>query len=168
MTRCVKSVRDFTKIIELNDQLRVTFKGGRVQMTPAVWALNTQLRHRALAGLSSYKTFADGTEHDRGVMILDDHSFEWRIEYRGKDGTGFSPDPADPEKTLRVLTLYAASDVQVCVPTICVTGIVVELADEKLSHQHTGELGTLHPLPASRQRVPAKFAIMRMIWNFLT
>jgi hypothetical protein len=30
---------------------------------------------------------------------------------RGKDGTGVSPDPSDPEQTLRVLTLYAADDV---------------------------------------------------------
>ena len=41
------------------------------------------------------------------------YSFEWRIEYRATDGTGISPDPADPEKTLRVLTLYTATDFQV-------------------------------------------------------
>jgi len=29
----------------------------------------------------------------------------------GKDGTGTSSDPADPDKTLRVLTLYAIDDV---------------------------------------------------------
>ena len=33
-----------TRIIELNDQLRTTFKGGRVQMTPAVYNLDPQLR----------------------------------------------------------------------------------------------------------------------------
>jgi hypothetical protein len=38
-------------------------------------------------------------------------AFEWRIEYRGKDGTGVSPDPTDQEKTFRVLTLYAVDDV---------------------------------------------------------
>ena len=31
--------------------------------------------------------------------------------YRSTDGTGLSPDPADPDKTLRVLTLYAVDDV---------------------------------------------------------
>ena len=31
-------------------------------------------------------------------------------QYRGADGTGISPDPADPEKTFRVLTLYVAED----------------------------------------------------------
>jgi hypothetical protein len=45
-----------------------------------------------------------------GVMIFAGYSFEWHIEYRGANGTGLSPDPADPDKTLRVLTLYVAED----------------------------------------------------------
>jgi hypothetical protein len=40
--------RDRAKIIELNDQLRTTFKGGRVQMTPGVYDLECRLRGRAL------------------------------------------------------------------------------------------------------------------------
>jgi hypothetical protein len=39
------------------------------------------------------------------------YAFEWRIEYRGKDCVGVSPDPADSENTFRVLTLYAVDDV---------------------------------------------------------
>jgi len=35
-------------IIELNDRLRTTFKGGSVQMTRAVYNLDPQLRGRAL------------------------------------------------------------------------------------------------------------------------
>jgi hypothetical protein len=44
------------------------------------------------------------------VFIFAGYSFEWRIEYRDKDGTGTSPDPADPDKTFRALTLYAVDD----------------------------------------------------------
>ena len=106
-------MRDHSKIIELNDQFRMTFKGGRVQMTPAVHALDSQLRGRALSAVSRYNTFADGEEHDWGVFIFAGYSFEWHIEYRATAGAGFSPDPADPEKTLRVLTLYTATDFQV-------------------------------------------------------
>ena len=36
------------KIIELNDQLRSSFKGGRVQMTRGVYDLDARLRGRAL------------------------------------------------------------------------------------------------------------------------
>ena len=103
-------MHDRAKIIELNDQLRTTFKGGRVQMTPGVYELDERLRGRALCVMSRYKKFDDDSEHDCGVFIFAGFSFEWRIEYRAKDGTGISPDPADPERTLRVLTLYAIND----------------------------------------------------------
>ena len=98
------------KIIELNDELRKTFRGGRVQMTPAVNNLDPQLRGRALWAMAGYNRFADDSEHDWGVMIFAGYSFEWHIEYRAANGTGLSPDPADPDKTLRVLTLYLAED----------------------------------------------------------
>jgi hypothetical protein len=99
-----------TRIIELNDQFRTTFKGGRVQMTPGVYDLDARLRGRALSVLARYNKFDDGSEHDWGVFIFAGYSFEWCIEYRGKDGGGVSTDPADPEKTFRVLTLYAVDD----------------------------------------------------------
>jgi hypothetical protein len=98
------------RIIELNDQFRTTFKGGRVQMTPSVYDLEARLRGRALYVMSRYNKFDDDSEHDWGVFIFAGYSFEWRMEYRGKDGTGISPDPADSDKTLRVLTLYAVDD----------------------------------------------------------
>jgi Protein of unknown function (DUF3768) len=102
---------DRAKIIELNDQLRTTFKGGRVQMTPSVYQLDDRLRGRALSVLARFNSFDPASDHDWGVFIFAGFAFEWRIEYRGKDGTGTSPDPADPDKTLRVLTLYAVDDV---------------------------------------------------------
>ena len=99
------------KTIALNDQLRTTFKGGRVQMTPGVYELDDRLRGRALSVLARYRNFPPDSEHDWGVFIFAGFAFEWRIEYRRTDGTGTSPDPADPAQTLRVLTLYAADDI---------------------------------------------------------
>ncbi len=106
----MNAVRDRAKIVELNDQLRTTFTGGRVQMTPATYELDAQIRGRALCVMSRYNKFDDESEHDWGVFIFAGYSFEWRIEYRCKDGIGSSPDPADSEKTLRVLTLYAVQN----------------------------------------------------------
>jgi Protein of unknown function (DUF3768) len=100
-----------SKIIELNDQLRTTFKGGRVQTTRNFYELDARLRGRALCVMSRYNKFDDESEHDSGVFIFAGYAFEWHIEYRGEDGTGVSPDPADPNKTFRVLTLYASADV---------------------------------------------------------
>jgi hypothetical protein len=102
--------RDRVKIIELNDQLRTTFKGGRVQMTPSVYDLEPRLRGRALFVLSKYRKFDPESEHDCGVFIFAGYAFEWRIEYRASDGVSIAPDPADPAKTLRVLTIYVAED----------------------------------------------------------
>ena len=102
---------DREKIIALNDQLRTSFSGGRVQMTRGVYDLDERLRGRALSVLPRFDTFDATSEHESGVFIFAGYAFEWRIEYRGKDGTGVSPDPSDPEQTLRVLTLYAADDV---------------------------------------------------------
>jgi len=99
-----------TKIIELNDELRTTFKGGRVQMTRDFFELDARLRGRALWVMSRYNRFDDDSEHDGGVFIFAGYSFELDIEYRAIDGTGVSPDPADREQTFRVLTLYAAAD----------------------------------------------------------
>jgi len=98
------------KIIQLNDELRTTFRHGRVQVTPSVYELDDRLRGRALRVLSRYNQFDKSSEHDSGVFIFAGYSFEWRVEYRGKDGTGVSPDPADSEQTLRVLTLYVTGD----------------------------------------------------------
>jgi hypothetical protein len=99
------------KIIELNDLLRTTIKGGRVQMTRDFYEPDARLRGRAPYVMSRYNKFDHESEHDRGVFIFAGYAFEWQIEYRGKDGTGVSPDPADPEETFRVLTLYASDDV---------------------------------------------------------
>jgi hypothetical protein len=99
------------KIVALNDQLRTTFKDGRVQMTRSVYDLDDRLRGRALAVLARYNKFDPASEHDCGVFIFAGFAFEWRIEYRGTDGLGQSPDPADPDRTMRVLTLYVTEDV---------------------------------------------------------
>jgi hypothetical protein len=52
------------RIIQLNDQLRTTFKGGRVQMTPAVYNLDPQLRGRALCAMARSNKFDNTSDHD--------------------------------------------------------------------------------------------------------
>jgi hypothetical protein len=100
-----KCVDKRATLIELNDLLRTTFKGGRVQMTRDFFDLDARLRGRALWTMSRYNKFDADSAHDSGVFIFAGYSFEWYIEYRDRDCTGVSPDPADPDKTFRVLTL---------------------------------------------------------------
>lgn len=103
-------------IAALNDRLRTTFEGGRVQMTRNVYDLDDRLRGRALSVLARYNSFDAESDHDSGVFIFAGFAFEWRIEYRSADGCGSSADPADAAKTFRVLT--------------------VSVVDDLLSHQH--------------------------------
>lgn len=101
---------DRARIIELNDELRTTFKGGQVRMTPSIYQLDARLSGRALCAMSRSAKVDRTSDHDRGRFVFAGFAFEWRVEYRSRDGTGSSPDPADPEKTLRVLTLSAVED----------------------------------------------------------
>jgi hypothetical protein len=79
-------------------------------MAPDWFELDAALRGRALWVMSRYNRFDSESEHDWGVFTFAGYAFEWHIEYRAADGTGLSPDPADPYKTLRVLTLRALRD----------------------------------------------------------
>ena len=65
-------------------------------MTRNVYDLDDRLRGRALSVLARYTSFDADSEHDSGVFIFAGFAFEWRIEYRAVDGSGASPDPADP------------------------------------------------------------------------
>ena len=106
----MRRLRNRTRIIELNDQLRTTFKGGQVRMAPSVYQLDARLCGRALCVMSRSAMFDDGSDHDRGRFVFAGYAFEWCIEYQTSDGTAASPDPADPDKTFRVLTLSAVDD----------------------------------------------------------
>jgi Protein of unknown function (DUF3768) len=80
-------------------------------MTPSVYDLEPRLRGRALYVLSKYSKFDDDGEHDFGTFIFGGYAFEWRIEYRATDGSSCSRDPANPDLTFRVLTLYVVADI---------------------------------------------------------
>jgi hypothetical protein len=68
------------EVITRNDELRTTFKGGLVLMTPAVWDLDAQIRGRALYRLTLYQAFDEGSDHSEGVFIFAGWTFVWRIE----------------------------------------------------------------------------------------
>jgi hypothetical protein len=67
--------------------------------------------------LERVRTFTDFTpnndpygEHDFGSFELAKHKFFWKIDYYDKTMTYGSEDPADPERTTRVLTVMLAED----------------------------------------------------------
>jgi hypothetical protein len=72
----------------LNDQLRTTFSGGQVLLTPGVNALKGDTMQRVIDG-------------ERVMFKVD--AYDKNHEYG-------SPDPADPLVTARVLTILLASE----------------------------------------------------------
>jgi hypothetical protein len=102
------------KIALLNDALRQTFTGGKVVMTPAVDALPVDVKANVLQKVRAFNDFgADNDphgEHDFGSFKIDGETFFFKIDYYSPDMQGGSEEPADPEKTTRVLTIMFASD----------------------------------------------------------
>jgi hypothetical protein len=102
------------KIARLKDAFRRFFLGGKVVVTAGVHALPETVRAAALVRVSRFTEFTkendphgDG-EHDFGAFELYREKLFWKIDYYDPQGEFASEDPADPEKTLRVLTLMLA------------------------------------------------------------
>lgn len=102
------------KIALLNDAFRTTFSGGKVMMTAGVDALPDMVKAAALNEVASFTSFSENNdpygEHDFGSFELCSRKFFWKIDYYDKELQYGSEDPADPEKTTRVLTLMLAEE----------------------------------------------------------
>lgn len=116
-----------SKIAELNDRFRkstltldpVAISLGKKVMTSGIRGLGMAATLEIAEHVAAFDTFtADNDphgEHDFGSFEHDGHKIFWKIDYydRASFGTGAdmgSDDPADPAKTLRVLTIMLASE----------------------------------------------------------
>lgn len=101
-------------IADLNDALRRTLRGGKVMMTAAVAALPEAKLATVLERVRNFDAFTPDNdphgEHDFGCFELGGEKFFFKLDYYSKDMTAGSEDPADPEKTTRVLTIGFISD----------------------------------------------------------
>ena len=106
--------RPSTDIARLNDLFRKSFRGGRVMMTSSVDALPECVKAHALIQVSTFSEFTKDNdphgEHDFGAFELVGRKFFWKIDYYDSECQRGSENPADPEKTTRVLTLMLAED----------------------------------------------------------
>jgi Protein of unknown function (DUF3768) len=102
------------KIALLNDSLRRTFSGGQVVMTDGVAALPERDLAQLLERVRSFDTFTTDNdphgEHDFGAIELRGRTYFFKVDYYAPDMDGGSEDPADPEKTTRVLTIMRADE----------------------------------------------------------
>lgn len=102
------------RVADLNDEFRETLIGGRVVYTGGVHALGEEKIAAVLEAVRTFDAFAEENdpynEHDFGAFDVEGQRFFWKIDYYDMKFEYRSPDPADPTKTFRVLTVMLADE----------------------------------------------------------
>ena len=110
----VTALTRIERIRMLNDSFRTTFNGGRIVMTPGVSDLAPELLTQVLTNVRCYLSFDPDndpyTEHDFGSFKVAATIYFFKIDYYAADMQSGSDDPADPEKTTRVLTIMRSDE----------------------------------------------------------
>ena len=102
------------KIAELNDILRMAFRGGQIMLTSGFNALPEETKAKAMSAMRNYSDFDPindiGGTHDFGAFIVDDVKLYFKIAYYDPTMQYGSDDPSNPAITKRVLTLMLAEE----------------------------------------------------------
>lgn len=102
------------RIRRLNDEFRRTFVGGRIVLTSGVATLPEFIRAGILACTRTFNDFTEDNdphgEHDFGRFEVEGHVVYWKIDYYDENVQYGSEDPADPERTTRVMTIMLAQE----------------------------------------------------------
>ena len=111
------NMSDTAKIRALNDQLRSTFRGGKIAATSGLLSIGNL--PAILKQLSTFSAFDPGNdphhEHDFGAFkVAGEDGYErlvfFKIDYYDPELMMGSQNPADPALTARVLTLMLAEE----------------------------------------------------------
>ncbi len=99
---------------KLNDLLRQTLLTGKVELSEGVQALPTSTQQKLLDGVKNFATFApqddNFKERDYGAFECGEHDIFWLIDYYDEDSHYLSDDPANLEKTNRVLRIMLVEE----------------------------------------------------------
>jgi hypothetical protein len=110
----MRSPERTNRIRTLNDEFRRSLTGGIVVLTSGVRELGETRLAAVLNQVRAFAAFsADNDpygEHDFGAISCDGERLFWKIDYYDFTMTAGSPDPTDPQKTTRVLTIMLASE----------------------------------------------------------
>jgi hypothetical protein len=101
-------------IRSLNDRFRRTLEGGRALVTRGVLAKGEAFAARAIAAVKAFDAFTPDDdpygEHDFGAVEVDGIRVFFKVDYYDLSEQAGSPDPADPNVTVRVLTIMLAQE----------------------------------------------------------
>jgi hypothetical protein len=85
-----------------------------VVTTAGVAELPVDTKARVLLAVQSFSNFTKDNdphgEHDFGNFEVQGETYFFKVDYYALDMDGGSEDPADPEKTTRVLTIMRADE----------------------------------------------------------
>lgn len=105
---------DVAEIRRLNDQLRKTWRGGRVVLTCGMQEVVEETLTNILLAVASFDAFTPDNdpygEHDCAILEVEGHSVLFKIDYYDKQMSMGSENPADPNVTTRVLTIMKSSE----------------------------------------------------------
>ena len=102
------------RIAELNDRLRKSDRGGHFVVTSGVMALPGFDAAELMAAVADFDSFDEANdpygERDFGGVDLWGVELLWKIDYYEHGTPNGSPDPADDNVTIRVLTVMLAEE----------------------------------------------------------
>jgi Protein of unknown function (DUF3768) len=108
---------DTERIRALNDAFRTTMTGGKVFLTAGVDALPSDVKAIVIRRVATFSEFNEQNdphqEHDFGTFSLSGRRFFFKIDAYDANMEFGSEDPADPAKTVRVLTIMLPEE---CAP----------------------------------------------------
>nr|DAS71275.1 MAG TPA: Protein of unknown function (DUF3768) [Caudoviricetes sp.] len=111
----MKKVSKTERIRQLNDNFRRYGIGnGEIYISSGVAALSDEDIFRLQQEVRNYEDFSKDNdpyrEHDFGSIDFKKEKYFFKIDYYDKTRTFLSPNPADPDCTLRVLTIFHADE----------------------------------------------------------
>jgi len=110
----IDEVERKNQILRLNNQLRQTFKGGRIMTTSGIEELPVLTKLRILKAIQNFDGFTPENdpygEHNFGEGTESENRYFWKIDYYDQHCKYGSEDPANPSITTRVLTIMLAKE----------------------------------------------------------
>ena len=105
---------ELAEIRRLNDQLRCRGIGGRHMITSGISTLSPDMLAKIMLAIACFDAFTVDNdphgEHDCAVLTVEGVTVLWKIDYYDLTGSYHSQNPADPDVTVRVMTVMLAEE----------------------------------------------------------
>lgn len=113
-TSPTRPAEQIQRIRQLNDDLRIRRRGGKIVVTSGIHAEGPHFVAALIQAIAQFNDFREKNdpwgEHDCATITVNGIDALWKIDYFDLSLTCHSPDPSDPEVTLRVLTIMRVDE----------------------------------------------------------